>query len=144
MTLTDIFEGVGLAVDRPTRVEIVHPGTGKTLRDAEGNPAWIDVVSGDSARARSAQAALSTARAARQRPGDSMSAEDYLAERAEMLAAITIGWNVLRLDGTKVDVPFSAANAKALFMHEGCGFWMEQGYAAANTRANFIPAPAKP
>lgn len=137
--MTDIFAGVGLAVDRPYRREIIHPGTGLVLRDVDGNAAYVDVISGDSQKARTLQQSIQSART-KLRPGQFLTAEELIAERAELMAGLTIGWNLLRLDGTPTGIAFSADVAKQLYANPSCSFWLEQATEASNVRANFIPA----
>lgn len=117
--MSNKFAGLGVAVDAPARMTIVHPVTGQPLRllglDGEptGEAAWIDLISADSAAARQHQREAQNRRLrARAR---SITAETIEADGTDLLAVLTRGWALATLDGTPIDVPCTPENARELY-----------------------------
>lgn len=112
--MTSKFAGLGLAVDKPARMTVLHPVTGQPIRRADtGEAAWIDVLSADSqaARAHEREAQNRRLRSRARR----LAAEDLETEGLELLVALTKGWSLATLDGAPIDVPFNAENARELY-----------------------------
>lgn len=106
------FAGLALAVDLPARMEIVSPVTGLVLRDAAGEPAWLDLLSPDSAPVKAVQRRQLDRRL---QTRAKLSAETLEAEAVELLVAACRGWRLLTLDGAPLDVAFGEASARELF-----------------------------
>jgi hypothetical protein len=130
------FAALALEVDAPARMVIKHPISGLPIRDADGNEAWIDLYSSDSEAARKAQRTITNGRLA-MRNRNAIDAKRLETEGTEMLADLTAGWNLLSLDGQKIDVPFSRANAIELYSERSLAWVREQADAFVGDRANF-------
>lgn len=130
------FSGLELAVEKPFRLVLVHPITRQPLRDAEGNEAYIEHYSGDSEIARKHQRGITRRRLA-MRGRAKLTPEELEAEALELLSLLSTGWNLLDLNGSKIDVPFSQQNAKELYENPAVGWLREQIEESASDRANF-------
>jgi hypothetical protein len=145
------FAGLGVAVDRPARMTILHPATGQPLvaLGPDGKPAmvpgpdgtlvpdvaWIDLISADSDAARAhervAQNKRLRSRARR------LTAEDLEAEGVDLLAALTRAWRLVTLDGRPIEVPCSVDNARELYSAPELGFVRRQVNEFAADLGNF-------
>lgn len=130
------FSALELAVDQPFRMVLVDPHTRQPIRDADGNEAYIEHYSADSEAARKHQRAISRRRLA-MRGRLKLTPEEIEAEGIELLATLTIGWNLVGRDGTKIDVPFSQENARELYSNPAIPWVKEQLDDSASERANF-------
>lgn len=133
------FAGLEIEVDKPQRMTLVHPVTRQPIRDAEGKEAWIDLHSSDSAIARKHQRAVQNRRL-NMRGRGKIGAEELEAEAVDLLAALTIGWRLLALDGAPLDVPFSPEAARDLYTAPSLAWVREQADEFAADRANFQPS----
>ncbi len=112
------FGALSVPVDQPARLELMHPWTGQPLRSApngsgeEPVAAYIDLLPATSALAFDLD--FDTHEHLR-RGVRRMSAEELEADQIEKLAKLTKGWQLVGLDGTKIDVDFSVANARELY-----------------------------
>ncbi len=113
------FGALSVPVDQPARLELMHPWTGQPLRSApngsgeEPVAAYIDLLPATSAVGKLHDRAMldkNLRRGVRR-----MSAEELEADQIEKLAKLTKGWQLVGLDGTKIDVDFSVANARELY-----------------------------
>jgi hypothetical protein len=108
------FSGLGIGVETPSRMTILHPVSRQPLRDAEsGEEAWIDLLSMNSKVGRDHDRAV-TDKQLKMR-NRRLSAEEFEADLTEKLAKLTRGWNLLTLDGTPIEVPFSLAVSRELY-----------------------------
>lgn len=133
-----LFSGLELESDKPFRVLLSDPD-GEPLLDEDGKQAWVDVISTDSKTAERAQ------RTRRDKfiGGKKITAETADKMGAEILAQLTTGWYLVRLDNHKpLEAPYTPANAIELYLNPQTAFITEQVRAAAGKRANFMPAPA--
>lgn len=131
------FAGLAVQADKPARMIIRHPGTGQPLRAKAGDEeAWIELLSADS------EAALRFQRAARDRRlsggARRMKAADLDAEGAELLAALTVDWRLVTLDGSPIEVPCGAANAVELYSMPELAWLREQVDQFVSDRGNFL------
>jgi hypothetical protein len=133
------FDALALAVDKPARLLLQHPKTGLPLKDKEGKEAFIDLLSSDSDTARKQQHANANKRFA-QRVRRPLTSEELDAENIDILAALTVGWHLVGLDGEALAVPFSTENAKELYAAPQLAWVREQAQAFAESRANFAKA----
>lgn len=130
------FAGLELSVEKPFRLVLVHPVTRQPLRDAEGKEAYIEHYSGDSEAARKHQRSVTRRRLA-MRGRAKLTPEEIEAEAIELLAALSTAWNLLDLNGGKIDVPFTQENARELYANPAVGWLREQLDESASDRANF-------
>jgi hypothetical protein len=132
------FAALSLAVDRPSRCYLIHPGTGQRIADREGkDPAWIDLYSSDSLLAQDARRVMYDRRLADK--SRVLSPDEQDEEGNEYLAAITAGWNLRALDGTQLDVPFNRDDARELYGLRGLRWIRDQADRHAATRGNYVP-----
>lgn len=124
------FAALAVAVDRPARMTILHPATGQPLcvLDEAGKPtddvAWIDVLSADSAAAREYERAAQNKRL--QSRARRITAEQLEADGVGLLAALTVGWRLVGLQGQPIDVPCTRENAAELYASPELGFIKRQ------------------
>lgn len=130
------FAGLELSVEKPFRLLLVHPVTRQPIRDAEGNEAYIEHYSGDSEIARKHDRSVARRRLA-MRGRAKLTPEEIESSAIELLAALTTGWNLLDLNGKKIDVPFTQENARELYGNSAVGWLREQLDESASDRANF-------
>lgn len=133
------FAGLGLKVDTPSRMTIVHPVTRQPLRIAgTDEAAYLDLLSVDSAAGQAHQRAAANRRlASRQRK---MTIEELEAEGVDLLAALTRGWRLATLDGHPIDVPFTVADARELYSAPELAWLKQQANDFAADAGNFLPA----
>jgi hypothetical protein len=135
----------GLVVGGATifRLNLVHPITGNPLVAKDGGaPAWIDLLSLDSAPARDHDRALQDRAMEQAARGRKTSAEEVFVHRCEKLAKLSTGWNLVWLDGTPADLPFATATAAELYAAPGVAWLREQAEGAVYDRANFWRPPS--
>ena len=130
------FAGLAVQADKPSRMTVRHPGTGQPLRDKDGNEAWIDLLSADSAAGLRQQRAIRDRRLAGH--ARRLKAEDMDREGAELLAALTTGWSLVALDGAPIDVPCNAGNAAELYSIPELLWLREQVDQYVADRGNFL------
>ncbi len=110
------FSGLGLAVDSPTRMTILHPVSRVPLTIAGTDPpeaAWIDLVSVNSVAGRKHDRAV-TDRLIKMR-GRRPTAAEMDSDTTEKLATLTRDWHLATLDGESIEIPCTLANARDLY-----------------------------
>lgn len=134
------FDALALAVDRPSRMIILHPATRQPLRNGTGEEGWIDLLSDDSQAAQAYDDRLSDNRLQnRQLIGSLPTAGELRQAAIGRLAALTTGWHLVGLDSSTIDIPFNPANAIELYGHHELAWLREQVAAHIGRRANFTP-----
>jgi hypothetical protein len=137
------FAGLGVAVDQPTRMTILHPVTGQPIRRSDtGEPAWIDVLSADSKAARDHEREMQNRRL-RSR-ARRITAEELEAEGIELLVSLTKAWSLATLDGDPLDVPCTPENARELYASPELAFIRRQVNEAAADAGNFPARTTSP
>lgn len=135
--MTNKFAGLALPVDEPGHMVLKHPVTNQPIRDADGNEAYIDLLSLDSQRALTFDRASGDRRLERVARGQMPTSLEIEAEQTERMASLTTGWRLLNIDGSAMDVPFSEANARDLYAFP----WIRaQVFRFQSTLANFVKA----
>lgn len=137
------FAGLGLPVDKPTRMPLVHPNTRQPLRDANGQDAWIELLSSDSEKARKHNIEIQRRRLRAARGRLRIEPEEIEADSVELLAVLTSGWHLCGLDSTPLDVPCSIENARELYGTPGLAWLREQVDEFVTDRVNFGRASSK-
>lgn len=131
------FAALALPVDVPARMTICHPTTGKPLADKDGQVAWLELLSQDSAAAEAHDRRAQEERMA-QPVRQKTSPEETDLAICRRLAALTTGWRLLDFEGNPIDVPFSPADAVDLYAGGGPFNWLrEQALIFLSSRANF-------
>ncbi len=136
------FAGMGLAVDRPTRMTITHPITRQPLEFVDENGkgtgkfAWIDVLSGQSSAAKAHDLRVRNRRLQRRAP---MTAEEMAADDTELLVVLTTGWGLATLDGVPVDTPCTPENARELYTEPVMTWLRNQVDTHAGAEGNLQP-----
>lgn len=133
------FAGLALPVDTATRLNLKHPITGKDLADKDGNPAYIELFGPDSEVALAFERKLANS-IAEGEPNDYDARERHMVDR---LAARTKGWRLLGLDGSPLDVEFSAQNAKELYADRGMRWIRDAVLIYSTNRQNFGKASSE-
>ena len=127
---------IAAAADKGAELQVRDPISGQPL-EANGQPVIIQLAGEDSdAYRRAERGAINRRLEGRQR--GKVTAEDLEAETISSLAAVTLGWSNVRLDGQ--ELLFNQANARALYRRFR---WLrEQVNEFVATRANFLPRPS--
>lgn len=138
------FSGLGVAVEKPVRMEIIHPHTQEVLRVAEtGEVAWIDVLSSSSAAGRAHDRDVldsQNSRGTRPRPITARKIEEILTKKA---ATLTRGWRLAGLDGNPIDIEYSESDAYELYAMEELAWLREQVLNFADNLGNFPHGASK-
>lgn len=132
---------MALPVDKPARMTILHPIANEPMADTAGGPAYIDLYSADSDRARSYNRKVSQRRLD-MRGRAVITAASLESENYGLLAELTAGWHLVGLDGEKMDLPFTTQNARDLYTDAGMSWLREQIDAFAGARGNFLKPSA--
>lgn len=133
------FAGLGIAVDKPARMTILHPITRQPIKDGDGKEAYVDLYSSDSEAARKHQRAVTKGRLALRDRGK-VTAEQIEAENNGLYAALTAGWYLVSLAGMPIDVPCTADNATELYADPEQAWLREQVDSFVVDRSNFSKA----
>lgn len=134
------FDAMALEVDKPGRMPIKHPHTNLPLRDGEGNDAFIELHSGDSAIARKVQRTITNGRL-QMRNRNKITADRLESEGTELLAALTVDWYLVNWrTGEKIDVKCTREDAEELYGASGMQWLREQVDEFVADRANFSQA----
>jgi hypothetical protein len=132
------FASLALDTETPRRMTIRHPATGEPLVDAAGVSAFLDLLSLTSAPAQKSRNRI------QQRRIDSrarrVTVDEAEAEAMQVLAACTVGWHLVGLDGAPIDVPCSPDAAVELYTTPGLRFIADQATIFADNAGNFLPA----
>lgn len=130
------FAGLGLAVDTPFIVRLVHPISGVPLINKETNdPATISILGADSEAALRFNREILTRRlSARNRRV--ATADEIETERVELLARLTKAWVLVDLDGNGLSIECNESNARELYASPPLRWLREQVEAAIDDRGN--------
>lgn len=140
--MTSKFAGLALAVDKPRRMTILHPGSGRPITDGTGKGAFIDVYSSDSDVSR--QHARNIVQAKIDNPSRAkLSAEELESEAAGRVANLVSAWHLVTMDGQALDVACTFENARELFLAPAMSWLREQVEDFAADRGNFLKASSK-
>src|SRR4029077_870505 len=123
------FGKLGVATDKPSRMQIVLPGELDPLVDEDGAEAYIEFLPGDSEPGRKfdqEQQREQVRKGFRQRSRADLRAEaentDLIKDQADRLAVLATGWHLVDIDRQPIDTPFSKADALELFMSPALGW----------------------
>lgn len=114
------------------KVELTNPANEAPLLDSDGNPVWIEVHGADSDVYRNAMRFHTNRKMAKKSNKQTM--EEVEAATCKILAASTVGWSGLGVNGQPLE--FSEKAAEKLYLEH---LWIrEQVDAFINERANFL------
>jgi hypothetical protein len=131
------FAALALDTDTPRRMTIRHPATGEPLVDGDGAEAFLDLLALTSAPAQKARNRIQQRRIeARQRR---VTVEDTEAESMQVLAACTVAWHLVGLDGAPINVPCDRDAAVELYTTPGLRFIADQAISFADSAGNYLP-----
>lgn len=131
------FASLALETDKPRRMVIRHPATGEPLTDEHGAEAFLDLLSLSSEPAQKARNRVQQRRIeSRQRR---VTVEEAEAEAMQVLAACTVGWHLVGLDGRVIAVPCDRDAALELYTTPGLRFIAEQATQFADAAGNYLP-----
>lgn len=133
------FAEHALAVDDITsRMEVMNDSTGSPLVDENGDPSWIELRPLDSEPVRKHDRKVGDRRlATAQRGLQTLTSAQLDRETAERLAAATVAWHVVDLNGKFVDEPFATAAAVELYSLPGWSWLRRQVERHLSSQANF-------
>jgi hypothetical protein len=144
------FGKLGVATDKPSRMQIVLPGEIDPLVDEDGAEAYIEFLPWDSEPGRKfdqEQQREQVRKGFRQRSRADLRAEaesvDLIKDQAERLVALATGWHLVDIDRKPIDTPFSRANALDLFMAPELGWLRRQAWTYVGNETNFMQRSSK-
>ena len=137
-----------MPVDRPARLKLLHPKFKRPIADAEGKPAYIDLLSTDSTKAVEYERRRATDRISKG-VRERLSYDEIDQADAERLAAVTVGWhlvvpardaagNLEDRPGAAVDIPCTLASATELYLRRDLAWIRDQVAVFLAERANFV------
>lgn len=135
-----IINALGVEVETPVRMPLLHPETSLPLVDAEsGEPAYFDVLNPNSPTVQAEEKARARARG-KPPTNETQDQKDAREEKAffERLSTMIRGWNLVTLDGKKLDVPYSPENALAVLQAPALYPYRNQLMQFASETANFL------
>lgn len=136
------FAGLAADIQTPIRIELVNPATDEKVTE-KGNPdnvAWIEILSPDSDVARQFRREQQLKRQARRNPEKPLSPAEVEEANIAFYVALTTGWNLITLDGAKMPVEFSKANAKEFYAMPEVAWVRRQVDRAAGEEGRFMKA----
>lgn len=131
-----MFEKISLSVDVPKKMVLKHPATGLALVDKDGNEAYLELLSSNSAKGKAFETAMLNARFENREV--KLTAEQLEAQRVDQLVALTTGWYLVGFDGEPMGVAFTPDNVKKFYTTPGCAGWKEKATAFVEQDKNFI------
>lgn len=138
------FAALAADVATPYRVELLDPLTDEPIKDASGNPAYIDVFSTDSVQGRAFDATERKKVTEKAIKGRSADLPDQLEANFAKAAKLTKAWHLVDpATGTVLDVPCNADNALELYSEPGMSWLFSQVWVGATNPANFMKRSAK-
>lgn len=120
--------------DEGADMHLEHPVTGERLFNDDGDAMVIRLIGRDSKRFRAKNAQIANRKMAKRNNRNSV--EELDSDGAELLAACTLGWSGLALNGEPL--PFSEQNALKLYTNPGYRWIREQVDTFIADRANFF------
>lgn len=138
------FAALAADVATPCRVELLDPITDEAIKDKKGNPAYIDILSTDSAAAREFDAGERRRVTEKAIKGRSADLPDQLETNVAKAAKLTKAWHLVDpVSRDVIDVPCNAENALELYSEPGMGWLFSQVWVGAANPANFMKRSAK-
>jgi hypothetical protein len=136
------FKGLGVPVEKPARMYIMHPVTNEPVVDKSNAPAYVDVYSADSDRARACNRKV-TQKRLDMRGRNAVSAVALENDGYGLLAELTAGWHLVDINtGEPIDVPCTTQNARELYSEPEMSWLREQVDVFAGARGNFLKPSA--
>lgn len=124
---------VAAAADRGADLHLAHPSTGEPLYTEDGKPVTIRLLGADSHEYRQRIRRLANQNLNKKKR-ERQNLEQIEEQAAELLAAITVGWSNIVLEGETVEC--NVDNAKSLYLDYA---WIrEQVDEFVGERANFL------
>lgn len=139
------FAALAADVAATFRVELISPITDDILRDKDGSPAFVDVLSFDSPAGREFDAeARQRARRSAMKSRNGMPDDiDQMEENQRKLAKLTKGWHLVDpTSGDVIDEPCTPASALELYRVPGLNWLFTQVFAGAANAGNFMRKPS--
>lgn len=139
--MTSKFAALAANVSDTYRVELIDPITDDVLRDKDGNPAYIDVLSTESEPGREydAETRKRDRRAAMKSRNGMPDDVDQVERNQQKVARLTTGWHLVDPATREVlDVPCTRANALELYSEPGMNWLFVQVWAGAADAGNFM------
>jgi hypothetical protein len=145
-------KGLGASVDAPQRMTLVHPKTGKVLREivtddegkaVPGREAYIDLYSSDSELVAKHQRAVTAKRLSRRNKAN-LTIEEIEESGIETLVVLTADWFLVTLEGEPIeDFPCTPENARAIYGAPSMAWIKRQVDEFAGEVGNFVKDSSK-
>lgn len=136
--MKELLAGLAVNAEKPARMTIINPFNSHPVRHVEtGEEAYVDVLSETGKIGAQWQREMTDkALQRRGRAGKADVLEDDLTDKATRL---TVGWSLMTLDGTPINLPFSRANARELYEMPEMSWLREQVLGFAGDLGNWRP-----
>ncbi len=131
------LDALAIDVTQSVKVSLLNPKTRQPIRDADGNEAYIELVSLDSPEVLAVQKVAKNKRL-KARGRVTMTADELDAELAETLIAATKSWNLISLDGKALNVELTPITARTVYTDARFAWIREQVSEALDDRATFL------
>src|ERR1044072_3195839 len=133
----DMCDDFALPTDIAAKVYITNPATKRRLTDADNNECWIEVHGYHS---EAAQKWRFDREETLRKLGREMTAEEADVNLAEMLASLTVNWQLIAPTGRKLDVPCNYDTAHKLYTSPEQRWLRQQVLDFLGDLATFAPA----
>lgn len=144
------FGALGVDTKSTARMEIILPGEIDPITDASGKAAYIEFLPWDSEPGRAFDRERQTEnvrKGFRQRSRAELRDEaenaDVIAEQADRLSVLAVGWYLVGPDKKPIDVSFSKDNARELFFNPETAWLRRQAWVYVANEANFMKSSSK-
>jgi hypothetical protein len=144
------FAGLGVDPASTSRMEIILPGEIDPVTDTSGAVAYIEFLPWDSEPGRKfdrKQSQEAVRKGFRQRSRaelrDEAENQDQVADQAERLSVLAVGWHLVDPARKVIDVPFSSENARELFSSPETAWLRRQAWVYVANEANFMKGSSK-
>lgn len=134
--MTDLFADFALPIDRTAKCYIANPATKVRLKDADGNECYIEMHGYHS---QPAQTWRNDREEKLRTLGREFTPDENEDDLGEMLARLTVDWQLIAPTGNKIDVPCTYENAKKLFTSAEHRWMRQQVIDWLSELKNFLP-----
>jgi hypothetical protein len=133
---TDLFADFALPTDTTSKCYIVNPATRQRLKDADGEECWIETYGYHS---ESAQKWRADREETLRKLGRDFNDEENEQDLGDMLARLTVNWQLVAPTGKRVSVECNYTNAKKLYTSPQHRWMRQQLIEWLGNLGNFLP-----
>jgi len=131
-----LFDDLALPADLSAKFYPTRPGTGRRIADEAGEMCWIELLGWNS---RAAQDHRFAREEKLRRTGRLPSPQEDYDDLGEMLARLTVGWQLVAPTGQRIDAVCDFTTARSLWNNPDLRWLRTQAVAFLDAEGNFIP-----